>query len=126
MAIYIFGMTLCALGILCGIFVFFFPLIYRKINEKRAEDLFGLTGEADILEEPLLEVRGTVKGIRCEVNGRYKGRVSTTHYFVTFVDDFGKETEYEITEEEALCIKEGTRGTLAVVNNRFYGFCPDE
>ena len=49
----------------------------------------------------------------------------TCFYFLFLTDD-GDTLRYEVDEETYLSIEEKTEGTVGVVGEQFFGFCPDD
>ncbi|MBQ8497301.1 MAG: hypothetical protein IJ489_07625 [Clostridia bacterium] len=112
--------------ILLGIFSFF---IFRRKKTERAEQNEPLAEDnAEPLydEPPLTEIRATVLRMRCEVNS-YGTKTPHCHeeYFVTFLDEYDKELTYAVDKDTYLTLSEGQKGTVAIVNDRFYGFAED-
>lgn len=115
--------------ILAGIAYYFF--LRRRKREELEQDKVKPHDdepyEADVCEEPpLTEIRATVLRMRCEVNTY---GTKTPHceeeYFVTFLDEYEKEITFSVDKETYLSLSEGQKGTVAVVNDRFYGFAED-
>ena len=46
-------------------------------------------------------------------------------FFVTFLTSEGKSLRYPVEEDVYALLKEGQTGTIAVINERLYGFVPD-
>lgn len=98
----------------------------KKDEKKRLEQL-----EMECKENPdgpsLEETHGRVMEKHCYsgVGGGKVGKAYTCFYFLFLTDD-GDTRRYETDEETYLAIKENTEGTVAVVGDLFYGFCPDE
>lgn len=116
--------------ILAGISYYFF-LRRRKREEAKQDDATPRDDESyeeDICKEPpLTEIRATVLRMRCEVNS-YGTKIPRCEeeYFVTFLDEYDEEITFAVDKESYLSLSEGQKGTLAVVNERFYGFSEDE
>lgn len=116
--------------ILAGISYYFF-LRRRKREEAKQDDATPRDDESyeeDICKEPpLTEIRATVLHMQCEVNTY---GTKTPHceeeYFITFLDEYDKEITFSVDKETYLSLYEGQKGTIAVVNDRFYGFAEDE
>ncbi len=102
-------------------------IIKRFIDDnKRNKELLSEL-EQPYFEPQLFEYKVTVSQKYCEVKN-YGVRFPETkkEFYVVFSASDGREYKYTVSEEEYLQIEENTTGTLAVVNQNFYGFCPDE
>ena len=117
--------------LIISFFVVFFAIIVcsiikTQISAKKDND--RMLEELDSEEEPPLEE------IACRVLKKYcgvsvsGGKVPTVgeDFCVVFVAEDGRELELAVEEEVYLSLEKGQKGTLAVVNGNFYGFCPDE
>ena len=119
--------TYLTVAILLALFaVIVYSIVRTQILAKKDND--RMLEELDTEEEPPLEeivccVRTKYCGI--SVSG---GKVPTVgeDFCAVFVAEDGREFELAVEEEVYLSLEEGQKGTLAVVNGNFYGFCPDE
>ena len=107
---------------------FYYRFLKRKNQEEsEQEEIFS----EDIIEmpcdePPLTEIRATVLRMRCEVN-TYGTKTPHCHeeYFITFADEYENELTYSVDKDTYLTLSEGQKGTIAIVNDRFYGFAED-
>ena len=84
--------------------------------------------EESVDEPPVEEIHGRVVGKRCyaETTNGTKSFRSYTCFYIDFLTDDGRSVTYQTDEEIYLSIEENAAGTVAIVGDRFYGFCPDE
>ncbi len=77
-------------------------------------------------EPPLTEIRATIVRMRCEVN-TYGVKIPQCReeYFITFLDEYGNEFTHSVDKDTYLSLSEGQKGTVAIVNENFYGFAED-
>lgn len=109
-----------------GLSYYFF--LRRKKREEEAQDEIvpEVFDEITCEEPPLTEIRATVLRMQCEVNTYgTKNPQCVEEYFVTFLDEYEKEITFPVDQETYFSLFEGQKGTIAVVNERFYGFCED-
>ncbi len=101
-------------------------IIRLFINEhKRKKELLDEL-EQPYFEPQLFEYKVTVAAKYCEVKSVGINFPETKkEFYVIFSAADGREYKYKLSEEEYLQIQENASGTLAVVNDNFYGFCPD-
>ena len=73
------------------------------------------------------EVNVVISGKRCgtRIVG-VKSNVALKGFFITFTADDGRVFEFKVEEELYLSLEEGQKGSIAIVNDNFYGFCPEE
>ncbi len=104
-------------------FIMVFILFRRERNHSMAR-LEECTETDD--GPPLREIHGRVVEKHCysDVAGTKHVRAYTCFYFLFLTDD-GETVRYEIDEETYLAIEEKAEGTVGIVGDRFYGFCPD-
>ena len=99
----------------------------KNLTEKNAED--NSDDEFSDDEEPeVVELHGCITHKEC-----YSGMTSSVrhphaykNFVINFRSDDGEEHEYDIDEETYLSIEEGDFGYVAVVGERFYGYCSDK
>ncbi|MBQ7357178.1 MAG: hypothetical protein IJW65_00400 [Clostridia bacterium] len=114
--------------ICCFIFSLFFILV--KPNKKTKEQV--AKEEAELIDEspdepPLEEIHVEIILKQCGVSVYgIKTPQCASEFFITFLADDGTEITYPVSEEVYLELEENQKGTLAIVNNNFYGFCPDD
>ena len=120
-----------AVPFLILIFPIYFVVYYfrtRKERQDAVEKLEEQEETAPAEEPPIEEIHGRIVKKRCyaETTNGTKTFRSYTCFFIDFVSDEGEPFCYELDEETYLSIEEDTEGTVAIVGDRFYGFCPDE
>ncbi len=95
-------------------------------HKQRVE--FEKESEQPYFDPQLFEYKATVIEKRCgiENHGSVKMPQTCSAYYLTFKTYDGRILKYNVLEEDYFKIEEKQTGTLAVVNDRFYGFCPDE
>ncbi len=83
--------------------------------------------ESPFFEPQLFEYKATVIGKYCGVEGYGSSKMPQTRsaYYLTFKTYDGRILKYNVLEQDYFKIEENQTGTLAVVNDNFYGFCPD-
>lgn len=92
-----------------------------RLRKKQLKEL-----EAPCLEPQIFEYNVTVAEKYCEVVSSGIKTPNTQRVFtVAFKAYDGSVFKHCVTEQEYLQIEENSRGTLAVVNGNFYGFCPN-
>lgn len=78
-------------------------------------------------EPQLFEYKATVVEKYCQVeNFGIKMPEHRKAFYITFQTYDGRRLKYGVLEDDYLRIEENQSGTLALVNDQFYGFCPDE
>ncbi len=114
--------TLLALSMPIYLVVVF--IRYKRKAKKSLEQLEEEWGKAE--DSPFREIHGRVLEKHCfsEIVGTKNVRAYTCFYFLFLTDD-GETVRYEIDEETYLAIEDDTEGTVGIVGDRFYGFCPD-
>ena len=121
-----FGLTASALLILVTLHMFVISPL--RINKSRKKSLERLENEslADSEEPPVKEIHGRVIKKHCytDVIGMRSVRAYTNFHFIFLTDD-GETLRYDTDEQTYLTIEENREGTIAIVGDRFYGFCPD-
>ena len=77
-------------------------------------------------EPPLTEIPATILRMRCEIN-TYGTKIPQCReeYFITFLDEYGNEFTHSVDKDTYLSLSEGQKGTVAIVNEKFYGFAED-
>ena len=104
------------------------------INEKKAqrqmmdeEPLDDTCGDTQDDTPALEEISCKIVELRCgtDVFGTKLPRV-TKQFGVKVLTDDGQELEFLVDEDIYAALEEGVHGTVAIVNERFYGFWADE
>ena len=101
----------------------------QSVVENTAENEDVQEEDEDFDEEPeVVELHGCITHKEC-----YSGMTSSVrhphaykNFVINFRSDDGEEHEYDIDEETYLSIEEGDFGYVAVVGERFYGYCSDK
>lgn len=98
----------------------------KKRKEQAAQE--GNEVEHDEEFEPeLTEIHAVIEKMTCGVDATGFKTVNVYKEFtVSFRKDDGELLELPVEEEFYLALEEGMVGTVAIVNDRFYGFCPDD
>lgn len=94
----------------------------HKRNKELLDEL-----ERPYFEPQLFEYKVTVAAKYCEIKTvGIKMPETKNEFYIVFSAADGHEYRFSVTEEEYLQIEENTSGTLAIVNENFYGFCADK
>lgn len=95
----------------------------RKEHQQLLEEM-----EQPYVDPQIFEYKATVIEKCCcvENHGSAKMPISCKAYYLTFKTYDGRILKYNVLEQDYFEIEENQTGTLAVVNEGFYGFCPDE
>ena len=98
----------------------------RKAREQVAKIEAELLDESS--DEPTLEeIHAQILLKQCGVSVYgTKFPECKSEFFITFITDDGTELTYPVSETTYLELEEKQKGTLAIVNNNFYGFYLDE
>ena len=99
--------------------------LFRNNAKSKQEALTEL--ETPYEEPPIEEFAVTIVKLSC--GAKLKGSktpIAVKEFFATFVTDSGEEIELSVDEESYFQLEENKKGTLAIVNGNFYGFCEDE
>jgi hypothetical protein len=115
-------------GVLLAISIpLYLVIIFVRFKRKNKKSLASLEERSGADESPLCEIHGRVVEKHCYsgVAGTKNVRAYTCFYFLFLTDD-GDTLRYEVDEETYLSIEEKTEGTVGVVGERFFGFCPDD
>ena len=101
------------------------------LSIKKNKELAAKEGEEPEIEEEfepeLTEIHAVIEKMTCGVDTTGFKTVNIYKEFnVSFRKDDGELLELPVEEEFYLALEEGMVGTVAIVNDRFYGFCPDE
>ena len=118
------------LFIAIGIFLLYLLFMAVKLSVEGKKRNAELLEEMEEEEEGLPEIQEfsvTVIGKRCEVNtyGSKPPRAQK-EFYLGFRTDDGRELIFSVGEESYLEVEEGQKGTVAVLNDNYYGFCADE
>ena len=118
------------LFIAIGIFLFYLLFLSVKLSiesKKRNAEMLEEPEEDEGVLPEIQEYSVTVIGKRCEVNtyGSKPPRAQK-EFYLGFRTDDGKELIFSVGEESYLEVEEGQKGTVAVLNDNYYGFCADE
>ena len=113
------------------IFPIWLVVYYFRTRKERKEEVERLEEQEEIVsadEPPVEEIHGRVVGKRCyaETTNGTKSFRSYTCFYIDFLTDDGRSVTYQTDEELYLSVEEDAAGTVAIVGDRFYGFCPDE
>ena len=95
----------------------------HKEHKKLIQEL-----EEPYVEPQIFDYKATVIEKRCGVENHGSVKMPQTHsaYYITFKTYDGRVLKFNVLEEDYFKIEENQTGTLAIVNDNFYGFCPDE
>ncbi|MBQ2686568.1 MAG: hypothetical protein IJF55_02400 [Clostridia bacterium] len=76
----------------------------------------------------VIEIHGCVVHKECYsgMNSSVRHPHAYKNFIINFRSDDGKDFEYSIDEETYLSIEEGDSGYVAIVGERFYGYCSDK
>jgi hypothetical protein len=104
----------------------YFILVFVRCKQERQKSWKRLEECTEADAPPLREIHGRVVEKHCfsDVVGTKKVHAYTCFYFLFLTDD-GETVRYEIDEETYLAIEDKTEGTVGLVGDQFYGFCPD-
>jgi hypothetical protein len=114
-------------GPLLALFVpVYFVVVFVRFKRERKKSWESLEECAETDEPPFREIHGRVVEKHCysDVAGTKNVRAYTCFYFLFLTDD-GETVRYEIDEDTYLAIEDKTEGTVGIVGDQFYGFCPD-
>ena len=104
-----------------------FVVIKSFIDAHKQRIEYEKESEQPYFEPQLFEYKATVVEKYCQVeNFGIKMPEHRNAFYITFQTYDGRILKYGVLEDDYLQIEENQSGTLAVVNNQFYGFCPDE
>ena len=111
-------------GILLWLIIVFIKSLIDEHKRKKQllEEL-----EQPYCDPQLFEYKATVIEKYCQVenHGSVKMPQTRSAYYLTFKTYDGRILKYNVLEADYLQIEENQTGTLAVVNDKFYGFCPE-
>jgi hypothetical protein len=84
--------------------------------------------EDDDREPDVIEIHGCITHKECYsgMNSSVRHPHAYKNFIINFRSDDGKDFEYSIDEETYLSIEEGDSGYVAIVGERFYGYCSDK
>ena len=82
----------------------------------------------DDREPDVIEIHGCIVHKECfsGMNSSVRHPHAYKNFIINFRSDDGKDFEYSIDEETYLSIEEGDSGYVAIVGERFYGYCSDK
>ena len=114
--------VIVAVGGLVTVVIKTFVDAHKQKQEKELEL------EQPYFEPQIFEYKATVIEKYCQVEGYGSVKMPQTRnsFYLAFKTYDGRILKYNVLEQDYLQIEEGQSGTLAIVNDNFYGFCPDE
>ena len=91
----------------------------KKDKQRALEEL-----EAPYEEPPIEEIPVTIVKLSCgaKLQGS-KTPIAVKEFYANFRTEDGNEFELSVDEESYFSLEENKKGTLAIVNGNFYGFC---
>ena len=93
----------------------------KKDKQRALEEL-----ESPYVEPPIEEIPVTIVKLSCgaKLQGS-KTPIAVKEFYAIFKTEDGEELELSVDEESYFSLEENKKGTLAIVNGNFYGFCEE-